>query len=53
MGMDVSELVMVGPNQPVIHNELCDLESFFYVLIRIAVLYDGPGKSKPDKELEK
>lgn len=44
---------MAGPNQPVIHNELHDMESFFYVLVGIAVLFDEPGKPKPDSELEK
>lgn len=44
---------MAGPNQPVIHNELHDLESFFYVFVGISVLYNKPGKPKPDKELQK
>ncbi|KAF8432110.1 hypothetical protein L210DRAFT_865024 [Boletus edulis BED1] len=47
-----SELVMARPNQPVIHNELHDLESFFNVLIDISIQYDEPSKLKPDRELQ-
>lgn len=46
------KLVMAGPSQLVVHNKLHDLESFFYVLIRICILYNGPVKSKPDVELK-
>ncbi|KAN0074442.1 hypothetical protein V8E55_011854, partial [Tylopilus felleus] len=47
------ELVMAGPNQPVVHNELHDLELCFYVLVGISVLSDEPSKPKLDKELQK
>ena len=38
-----AQLVMAGPGQPVVHNALHDLESFFYVLLGICILYDGPS----------
>lgn len=46
-----AELVMAGSKQPVTHNSLHDLESFFYVLVGICVLYSEPSKQKSDKEL--
>lgn len=46
-----AELVMAGPEQPVVHNALHDLESFFYVLVGICVLYSEPSKQKTREEL--
>ena len=46
-----AELIMVGPGQPTIHNSSHNLESFFYVLAGICVLYSEVSKQKPDKEL--
>jgi len=46
-----AQLVMAGPGQPVVHNTLHDLESFFYVLVGICVLYDGPSKQKSEADL--
>ena len=34
-----------------VHNALHDLELFFYILIRICVLYDGPLKQKSEADL--
>ncbi|KAG6369599.1 hypothetical protein JVT61DRAFT_14219 [Boletus reticuloceps] len=45
------QLMMAGPGQPVVHNALHDLESFFYILVGICVLYDGPSKQKSEAEL--
>ena len=45
------QLVMASPGQPVVHNALHDLESFFYILVRICVLYDGPSKQKSEADL--
>ena len=36
--MDVCQVVMAGPRQPVIHNSPHDPESCFYVLVGICVL---------------
>ena len=46
-----AQLVMVGTGQPVIHKPIHDLESFFYILVSICVLLDGPYKLKCDKDL--
>ena len=46
-----AELVMAGAGQPVTHEPIHDLESFFYVLVGICVLLDGPYKPKCDKDL--
>ena len=46
-----AQLVMAGPGQPVIHNALHDLESFFYVLVGICILYDKPFKQKSEDKL--
>lgn len=46
-----AQLVMAGPGQPVVHNALHDLESFFYVLLGICVLYDGPSMQKSEADL--
>ncbi|KIJ67422.1 hypothetical protein HYDPIDRAFT_25878 [Hydnomerulius pinastri MD-312] len=47
-----AELLVAGPNTPVVHKPHHDLESFFYVLLGICVLYDEPHKPKPDAELK-
>ncbi|KAF8838470.1 hypothetical protein BDN67DRAFT_1013052 [Paxillus ammoniavirescens] len=39
-------LVMAGPGQPVVHDLLYDLESFFYVLVGICVLLDQHLQTK-------
>jgi len=46
-----AELVMIGPTRPVMHVPYHDLESIFYVLVRISVLYDEPYKPKTEDEL--
>lgn len=46
-----TELTSVGPGMPVVHQAHHDLESFFYILLAICLLYDEPGKRKPAKEL--
>jgi hypothetical protein len=47
------QLVMAGPRQPVVHSELHDLESLFYVLVGMCVMFEGPMKVKPEVELAK
>jgi hypothetical protein len=46
-----AQLVMAGPGQPMVHNALHDLESFFYVLVGVCVLYDGPSMQKSEADL--
>ena len=46
-----AELVKAGPGTPVKHAPHHDLESFFYVLLGISVLYDEPHKLKPEDKL--
>jgi len=46
-----AQLVMAGTGQLVIHEPIHNLESFFYVLIGICILLDGPYKPKSDKDL--
>ncbi|KIJ63916.1 hypothetical protein HYDPIDRAFT_168311 [Hydnomerulius pinastri MD-312] len=46
-----AELVIAGPGKPVIHSPHHDLESLFYVLLGICVLYDEPHKVKTDSQL--
>lgn len=46
-----AELSMADAEQQVMHDHTHDLESFFYVLVGICVLLDGPKKPKCDKEL--
>ena len=46
-----AQLVMAGPGQLVIHNALHDLESFFYVLVGICILYNEPFKQKLEDKL--
>lgn len=48
-----AELVMIGPARPVRHVPYHDLESIFYVLLGISVLYDEPYKPKTENELSK
>ena len=42
---------MAGAGQLVTHEPIHDLESFFYVLVSICILLDGPYKPKCDKDL--
>ena len=46
-----TELVMIGPGRPVTHMPYHDLESIFYVLLGISMLYDEPYKLKPEEDL--
>ena len=46
-----AQLVMAGAGQPVVHDPTHDLESFFYVLVGICVLLNGPYKPKCDNDL--
>ena len=46
-----AELVMIGPGKPVSHAARHDLESFFYMLLGICVLFDEPHKCKPKNKL--
>jgi hypothetical protein len=47
-----AELIMSGPGKPVIHTAAHDLESLFYVLLGICVLFHSPYTPKSDQELE-
>jgi hypothetical protein len=46
-----AELVMAGPGKPVTHTASHDLESLFYVLVGICVLFDAPHHIKPESKL--
>ncbi|KAF8842571.1 hypothetical protein BDN67DRAFT_979440 [Paxillus ammoniavirescens] len=46
-----AQLVMIGPGQPVVHDSLHNLESFFYTLVGISVLLDQPLQAKDDDAL--
>ncbi|KAF9227896.1 hypothetical protein BS17DRAFT_813772 [Gyrodon lividus] len=46
-----AQLVMAGPGQPVVHDLLHDLESFFYILVGICVLLDQPLQTKCEERL--
>ncbi|KAG6371473.1 hypothetical protein JVT61DRAFT_9503 [Boletus reticuloceps] len=46
-----AQLTMAGPGQPVVHDPLHDLESFFYVLVGICIYFDGPSKHKSENDL--
>ena len=46
-----TELVMAGPGKPVSHTASHDLESLFYVLLGICVLFDEPHRLKPKNAL--
>ena len=48
-----TELSHIGPGKPVVHEAHHDLESFFYILLAICLLYDNPGHLKPTKVLVK
>ncbi|KAL4082043.1 hypothetical protein V8B97DRAFT_1862933 [Scleroderma yunnanense] len=47
----VAELVVSGIGKPVNHTGHHDLESFFYVLLEIAMLYNGPYRPKSEDQL--
>lgn len=46
-----AELVVAGAGIPVTHTAQHDLESLFYVLLSICVLYDEPFKPKTEDQL--
>ncbi|KAG6369724.1 hypothetical protein JVT61DRAFT_13654 [Boletus reticuloceps] len=46
-----AELSYMVPGTPVIHQPYHDLESFFYILVAICLLYDSPHATKPPKKL--
>ncbi|KAF8130102.1 hypothetical protein EV363DRAFT_1489990, partial [Boletus edulis] len=46
-----AELALVGPGVPVVHEAHHDLESFFYILLAVCLLYDNPCQPKPAKVL--
>ena len=46
-----AQLVMASARQPVIHDQSHDLESIFYILVGICILFDGPNKPKCNKDL--
>ncbi|KAI5985602.1 hypothetical protein EDD15DRAFT_2373966 [Pisolithus albus] len=46
-----TELSHTVPRTPVVHQPHHDLESFFYILLAICLLYDTPGTTKPPKTL--
>ncbi|KAI6124966.1 hypothetical protein EV401DRAFT_2068547 [Pisolithus croceorrhizus] len=46
-----TELSCMVPGTPVVHQPHHDLESFFYILVTICLLYDMPGTTKPPKML--
>lgn len=46
-----AELSAVKPGTPVVHRAHHDLESFFYILLAICLLFDDPGKLKSPKVL--
>ena len=46
-----AELVMAGPGKLVTHMASHDLESLFYVLVGICMLFDTPHRIKPESEL--
>ncbi|KAI6127268.1 hypothetical protein F5141DRAFT_1210630 [Pisolithus sp. B1] len=48
-----TELSHTVPGTLVVHQPHHDLESFFYILIAICLLYDTPGTTKPPKTLTK
>lgn len=45
------ELSHVGPGEPMEHKPVHDLESFFYVLLGVCLLFDGPKNLKSDEQL--
>ena len=46
-----TELSHIGPGQPVEHKPEHDLESFFYVLLGVCLLFHEPKNPKPDGQL--
>ena len=48
-----TELSHIGPGKLVVHEAHHNLESFFYILLAICLLYDNPGRLKPTKVLAK
>ncbi|KAI6010051.1 hypothetical protein PISMIDRAFT_120450 [Pisolithus microcarpus 441] len=48
-----TELSHTVPGTPVVHQPHHDLESFFYILVTICLLYDTPSTTKPPKKLAK
>jgi hypothetical protein len=46
-----AELSHIGPGQPVEHKPEHDLESFFYVLLGVCLLFHEPRNPKPDEQL--
>ena len=44
---------LAGPGQPIVHNVLHDLKLFFYVLVGICMLYNGPSIQKLELGLAK
>ena len=46
-----TELSYISPGTLVVHQEHHDLESFFYILLAVCLLYDKPNKLKPPKVL--
>ncbi|KAF8440257.1 hypothetical protein L210DRAFT_802559, partial [Boletus edulis BED1] len=48
-----TELSHIGPRTPVVHRDYHDLESFYYILLAICLLYDEPDKLKPAKTLSR
>ncbi|KAI6101840.1 hypothetical protein F5141DRAFT_1065808 [Pisolithus sp. B1] len=46
-----TELVMAGTAKPIVHMAGHDLESLFYVLLGICVLFDEPYQPKPEAKL--
>lgn len=46
-----TELIHVGPGTPVVRQAHHDLESFFYILLAICLLYDNLGKLKTPQVL--
>ena len=48
-----TELSHIGPGMLVVHQDYHNLESFYYILLTICLLYDDPGKLKPTKMLSR
>ncbi|KAF8440237.1 hypothetical protein L210DRAFT_3645407 [Boletus edulis BED1] len=46
-----TELTLVGPGVPVVHEAHHDLESFFYILLAVCLLYNNACQPKPAKVL--
>ena len=48
-----TELSHIGPGKLVVHEARHNLESFFYILLAICLLYNNPSHLKPTKVLAK